>query len=206
VFEIPSAASGDAGLEGFSVEADGRRLGRVAAVNRGEDGLVLLVDAGDAVRAVPLEAVARVELRPRRIALAADEEWPAVEARVVRIESARLVRHLPRELAAVTTEGEEEPARRHSPLWVAGTLLFGVGGVVLFVGIGLTLEDVGGGLSWLWVAGPGVVTAAGAALLWRALSTGPVRGLTVRERAALAASFVLGISPPERHRRNRPPR
>lgn len=194
--EIPSAASGDAGLEGFAVDG----LGRVAAVNRGEDGIVLLVDTDDAVRAVPLDAVARVELRSRRIVLARDEDWPAVEARIVRVESPRLVRHLPRELDRVTVEGEAPARLRASPLWLAGTLLFTVGGIVLFTGVGLTIEHVGGGLSWLWVVVPGLVALAGAALLWRGLSTGPGRGLSVRDRAALAGSLVLGISPPERKR------
>jgi hypothetical protein len=195
-YEIPSAASGDAGLEGFSVGS-----GRVAAVNRTESGLVLLVDAGSAVRAVPLEAVERVELRPRRIILREEREWPAVDARVVRVESPRLVRYLPRELASVTVEGEAPAGRLTPPLWLAGTVLFTVGGVALFVGISLMIEHVGGPLSWLWVAVPGAVTLAGAAVLWRAFSTGPGRGLTVRERAGLAGSFVLGISPPERRTR-----
>jgi hypothetical protein len=195
-YEIPSAASGDAGLEGFRVEGGGR----VIAVNRTAEGLVLLVDADRAVRAVPLDAVERVELRPRRIVLAEGSEFPAVEAHVVRFESPRLVRHLPRELDRVTVEGEAPARLRDSSLWLAGTLLFFVGGVALFVGIGLTIESVGGGLSWLWVAGPGAVALAGLSLLWRGLSTGPGRGLGPRERAALVGSFVLGISPPERRR------
>lgn len=190
-YEIPSAASGDAGLEGFAVVG----LGRVAAVNRTEDGLVLLVDAGGAVRAVPQTAVVRVELRARRIVLAEEREWPAVEARVARVESPDLVRHVPRELGAVTVAGEETRLGA-SPLWIAGTPLFAAGGLALFVGIGLVIEHS----SWLWVAVPGSVTLAGAALLWRAFSAGPGRGLPTRERAKLAGSFVLGISPPERRR------
>lgn len=192
-YEIPSAASGDAGLEGFAVAG----LGRVAAVNRTDDGLVLLVDAGGAVRAVPLDAVARVELRARRIELAEERDWPAVEARVVRVESPRLVRYLPRELDAVTVEGEAPASLRTTPLWLTGAVLFSVGGISLFIGIGFVIEHS----SWLWIAIPGAVTLAGAALLWRAFSTGPGRGLSFRERAALAGSFVLGISPPERKRR-----
>ncbi|HZD87454.1 MAG TPA: hypothetical protein VE088_05565 [Gaiellaceae bacterium] len=199
-YEIPSAASGDAGLEGFTVEAAGRRIGRVAAVNRTREGLVLLVDAGGAVRAAPLDAVERVELRPRRIVLAEDGEWPPVEARVVRVESPQLVRHLPRELDAVTVEGEPGRRRGIAPFWLAGTLLFAVGGIALFVGISLAIEGVGGGARWLWVAIPAAVSLAGAVLLWRGLSAGPGRDLSLRGRAGLAASFVLGISPPERRR------
>jgi hypothetical protein len=199
-YEIPSAASGDAGLEGFAVESPAGRLGRVAALNRTDDGLFLLVDADGAVRAVPLDAVARIELRPRRVVLADDRGWPAVDALVVRVESPRVVRSVPRELDPVTVEGEAPARLRTSPAWLAGTLLFTVGGLGLFVGIGLAIESVGGGLAWLWVVVPGTVTLAGAALLWRGLSTGPGRGLTARERAALAGSFVLGISPPERRR------
>ena len=195
-YEIPSAASGDAGLEGFEIGGGGR----VVAVNRTDEGLVLLVDAGGAVRAVPLDAVERVELRPRRIVLAAGREWPAVDARVVRVESPRLVRHVPRELDRVVVEGEAPARLRASPLWIAGTLLFGVGGVALFVGIGLAIEGLGGGRSWVWAAVPAAVALAGVALLWRGLSVGPGRGLSARERAALAGSFVLGISPPERRR------
>lgn len=195
-YEIPSAASGEAGLEGFAVEGGGR----VLAVNRTDEGLVLLVDSGGAVRAVPLDVVARVELRPRRIVLAERREWPSVDARVVRFETARLVRHVPRELDRVTVQGEAPARLRASPPWIAGTLLFGVGGVALFVGIGLAIEGVGGRLSWLWVVVPAAVALAGVALLWLGLSRGPGRGLSARERAALAGSFVLGISPPERKR------
>jgi hypothetical protein len=194
-YEIPSTASGDAGLEGFRVDGGGR----VVAVNRTDHGLVLLVDADRAVRAVPLEAVTRVELQPQRIALA-EGEWPAVEAHVVRFESARLVRYVPRELDRVTVEGEAPARLRASPLWIAGTLLFSVGGLALFVGIGLAIERVGGGRAWLWVVVPALVALAGLGLLWRGLSTGPGRGLSPRERLALAGSFVLGISPPQRKR------
>lgn len=201
-YEIPSSASGDSGLEGFVAETSAGSLGRVAAVNRTDGGLVLLVDTDGAVRAVPLAAVERVELRPRRILLAAEEsEWPAVEARVVRVESPRIVRYVPRELDPVTEEGTASPGLRASPAWIAGAALFTSGGVMLFVGVSLAIEGVGGDVSWLWVVVPGIATIAGAALLWRGLSAGPGRGLSRRDRAALAGSFVLGISPPERRRR-----
>jgi hypothetical protein len=198
--EIPSSASGDAGVEGFTVETPAGLLGRVAAVNRTEAGLVLLVDTEGTVRAVPVEAVERVELRPRRILLADESEWPAVAARVVRVESPRLVRYVPRELDRVTVEGTATPGLRASPVWLFGVALFTIGGVMLFVGASLAIEGAGGGPSWLWVVVPGIVTLVGAALLWRGLSTGPGSGLSARERVALAGSFVLGISPPERRR------
>jgi hypothetical protein len=118
-YEIPSSASGDSGLEGFGVETSAGPLGRVIAVNPTEASLVLLVDTDGAVRAVPLAAVERVELRPRRILLAGGSEWPSVEARVVRVESPLLVRHVPRELDPVTVEGTASAGLRASPAWIA---------------------------------------------------------------------------------------
>lgn len=208
VYEIPSAASGAAGLEGFAVEGAAGRAGTVAALNRIADGLALVLETTDGFRALRLGAVARVELLPRRIVLSAEGERElagasSVEARVVRTETPRLVRHLPRELDRVSVEGEPPSRRGFDPLWVTGTALAAVGGVVLFTGVPLMVERVGGGLAWLWVAVPAAVFALGLVLLWRALAAGHGSGLTRAERAGDAAAFVLGISPPERRRRRR---
>ncbi len=200
-YDIPSAAGGAEGIEGFAVG----EAGTVAAVNRTAAGLVLVVESTDGYRALPLGAVARVELLPRRIVLteAGERELaaaPLVEARVSRIESPRLVRFVPRELAAATVEGEAPPREDWSPLWVGGAVLAFVAGVVLFTGIPLALEHVGGSLAWLWVAVPGGLFLLGLALLWRAFATGHGRRLSRVERAGDAVAFVLGISPPERRR------
>ncbi|MBV8562311.1 MAG: hypothetical protein JOZ56_04415 [Actinobacteria bacterium] len=200
-YDIPSAASGAAGLEGFAVGAGAT----VAAVNESDGGLVLVVETGEGFRAVPVSAVARVEMLPRRVVLTEEGERllaasPPVQAKVVRIETTRLVRFVPRELAAVTVEGEAPPQERVSPLWVTGTVLSFVAGVALFTGVPLEIEHVGGSLAWLWVAIPGVFFALGLALLWRALATGHGRRLSRFERAGDAVAFVLGISPPERRR------
>jgi hypothetical protein len=54
-YDIPSAAGGDQGLEGFSLVVAGERVGRVAALNETPDGLVFLVDTGQAYRPVPAD-------------------------------------------------------------------------------------------------------------------------------------------------------
>ncbi len=198
-YDIPSAASSAAGLEGFGIDGGGT----VVAVNRTAAGLVLVVDLGDdGFRAVPVTEVAQVEMLPRRVALAehALERAEPVEARVVRIETPQLVRFVPRELDRITVEGKPPPRERVSPLWPVGTLLTFVAGVVLFTGIPLDIEGVGGSLAWLWVAIPGGLFALGILLLWRALATGHGRRLTRFERFGDAVAFVLGISPPERRR------
>jgi hypothetical protein len=68
VVDVPAAGSGDSGLEGFSVAGPAGRVGRVAAVNRAPDGLVLVVDTGDDYRVVSAGAVTSVETRPRIVA------------------------------------------------------------------------------------------------------------------------------------------
>jgi len=71
VVEVPAAGSGDSGLESFSVAGTDGRLGRVAALNRGPDGLVLVVDTGGDYRVVPAAEVTSVETRPRIVRLSA---------------------------------------------------------------------------------------------------------------------------------------
>ena len=204
-YYVPSRASGAAGLEGFAVETAAGAAGTVAALNRTETGLVLLVDGGDDVRTVSASGVAQVELLPRRVLLTPDgarelETSAPVEPRVVRIESPQLVRHVPGDLATVTSEGRPPPRERVSALWIAGTLLAFVGGVALFVCVPLTVEGVGGSLAWLWTAVTGTLFIAGLVLLWRALATAPGKRLSRPQRLGDAFAFVLGISPPERRR------
>lgn len=206
VYEIPSAASGDAGVEGFAVKTSAGRVGTLVALNRTAAGLELVLDAGGSHRALPVDAVARIELLPRRIVLAPRGErelrdTAPVEVRIVRTDTARLVRHVPRELDRFCVEGEPPPRAGFAPVWVAGTALTAVGGVALFTGVPLVVERVGGRLAWLWVAAPGALFLVGLVLLWRAFATGHGRGRTRAERAGAAAAFVLGISPPERRRR-----
>ena len=78
VHEVPSAAGGDEGLEGFSVESGAQRIGRVAALNETPEGLVLVVDTGDAYRPVSTRFVAQIDTGAHAIRLTSDGEapWP----------------------------------------------------------------------------------------------------------------------------------
>jgi hypothetical protein len=203
VYEVPSGASGDAGLEGFSVEGDEGRLGRVAAVNATPEGPVLLVDTGDAYRVVPCDAVARVELLREAVLLtpeAALLRAPGVQPRVQPAGSPVLVRAIPRELDARTVEGEPR-ARRESALWWIGGLLVGFGALGVFAGSLATVEGLGGPrLRWIWSALPLVVVLFGGAALWAALGHDSPRPLSGREKAADALTLLFGVSRDTRRR------
>jgi hypothetical protein len=205
-YDVPSAAGGDAGLEGFSVEAGGRRAGRVAALNRSGDGLVVVVDTGDSYRAISAERVLRIEALRRAVVLttAGEEELaasPAVDARILGFESPRLVRHVPRQLDRLMVEGEPAPRQSgRSRKWVLGSVLAVVGGVAVFVGAPLTAESVGGSLRAVWVAVPAATFVAGVSLLWRSLDSGEGRRLSWAEKAGDAVTAVLGVSPRTRKR------
>jgi hypothetical protein len=187
VYDLPSPAAGDAGLEGFDVVRGGERLGRVAALNAADGAPVLVVETSEGHRALPVAAVERVELLPRLVALTADGEAqlrtaPPVETRVLRADSPRLVRHIPAALARVAVEGEPRPRQRSTLLpfvaaGSAGVLLF-VGGPLAFVGPG-----AGTAAGWLWLAIPAALTVVAVGLLARLENV----------RATLTA--VLGISP-----------
>jgi hypothetical protein len=205
-YDVPSRAGGVAGLEGFTVATAAGSVGTVAALNRTAGGLVLLVDTGDGVRVVSAGRVEHVELLPRTILLGADgarelETSPPVEPRVARIESPQLVRTIPRELAAVTREGQPPPRERLSPLWLAGASLAVVGGVGLFTAVPLTVENVGGSLAWVWPVVTGVLFLAGVALLWRAFATAHTQKLSRQQRLGDVVAAVLGVSLPDRRRR-----
>jgi hypothetical protein len=163
-------------------------------VNRTAEGLVLVVETDAGFRAVPVQEVARVEMLPRRVELT-DEGARALAASPLRF--------APRDLGRVTVEGEAPPRERVSPLWLSGTLLTFLAGVVLFTGVPLLVERTGGSLAWLWVAAPGALFLLGVVLLWRALRDGHGRRLSRFERFRDAVAFVLGISPPERRRPGR---
>jgi hypothetical protein len=187
VYDLPSPASGDAGLEGFDVVRGDERLGRVAALNAADGGTVLVVETRDGHRVLSLRAVERVELLPRLVALTAagaDElrAAPPVETRVLRADSPRLVRHLPSALARVAVEGEPRPRQRSTLLAFA---VAGSAGVLLFVGGPLAFVGPGAGTAagWLWLAIPAALTVVAVGLLARLENV----------RATLTA--VLGISP-----------
>lgn len=203
--DVPAAGSGDSGLEGFTVAGAADRLGRVAALNRLRDGLVLVVDTGDDYRVIRATAVDRVETRPRTVRLsAAGEEalaaTPAVEPRVLRVDSAALVRHIPRELDGLLVAGEPAADPAGPALWVLGATLTIVAGVAIFVGATITAEVGAPALAWLWLLLPLALLFSGLALLWRALGSGDGRRLSGREKASDAMTFLLGITPRTRRR------
>jgi hypothetical protein len=178
-----------------------RRAGRVAGLNRTRDGLVVIVDTGDAYRALPAAGVKRIETVPRRVFV--DEAALGAAAVVVpsvrTTESPHVVRHIPRELDRLVVAGERVDTQRSS-LWYAGGTLALVGGVGIVGGVFATAEGVGGGLAWLWVAVPCAVLLAGATLLWLAFGRDSPRRLSAREKASDAVSALFGISPRTRRR------
>jgi hypothetical protein len=202
-YDIPSAAGGDHGLEGFDVELGDRRIGRVAALNRTREGLVLVVDTGDAYRPLPASVVARIESVGRVLRLTDESEGtlgeaPAVEPRVRNADTPQLVRHIPAELLGLVVPGR--PRRRRSRLWFAGAPLVVLGGVGLMTGPLLTAAGVGGELRWIWVAAPLVLFALGAGAFWIAMSRDSPRKLTRGEKLADAFTAIFGITPRTRRR------
>ena len=204
MYEIPSAAGGDEGVEGFSIVVAGERVGRAAALNDTPQGLVLGVDTGDAYRAVPAGLLAQIDIAGNRIRLTPEGEAafaaaPEVQPRVLRGDGPRLVRHLPRELDRLLVAGRPERTRR-SRLWYVGALLVAMGAVGAMAGPVAAVEGVGGTLRWLWVAIPVAVLVLGAAALWTALGRDSPRRLSAREKASDALTAALGISPRTRRR------
>lgn len=181
--------------------ADDERAGRVAGLNRTLDGLVVIVDSGDAYRAVPAGALERIETVPRRVYVgeAALAAAVVVVPSVRTAESPQVVRHIPRELDRLVVAGERAPTRRSS-LWYYGGTLAVIGGVGIVAGAFAAAEGVGGGLAWLWVAVPAAVLLAGATLLWLAFGRDSPRRLSAREKASDAVSALFGISPRTRRR------
>jgi hypothetical protein len=203
-YEISSAASGDEGLEGFAVLVDGRRVGRVAALNRTPDGLVVVADLGDAYKPVPARFIARIETVGQRIRLTPDGETAlarasTVEPVVQQGDSPRIVRHIPRELDPLLVAGESVRTRR-SRLWYAGGACVVAGGVGAMAGPVLAAEGIGGDARWLWVALPVAVLVLGARLLWAAMGRDSPARLSRRDKAADAVSAIFGISPRTRKR------
>jgi hypothetical protein len=172
-------------------------IGRVAAVNRTADGLVLVVMT-DAFRVVPVAAVAQVERLAHVVRLTPAGETalvpgPPVAVEVAASTSTRLVRHLPIELDAVTVDGTAPPRERTVGAYVAATLIV-LGGVGAFVSGPLIFV----GWSWLWLAVPLALFVLGIVLLWRSYArTTELRG---RARVANAVAALLGVSPPTRRR------
>jgi hypothetical protein len=205
-YDVPAAGSGGGGLEGFSVAGASERLGRVAALNRTREGIVLVVDTGDVYRVVPTGAVARIETRAQIVRLSAAGEQaleaaPPAETRVVRTDSPALVRYVPTELDRLLVEGDPPPPRKRTGLWIAGATLILVGLVGIFVGATVTAEANARPVVWLWLLVPLAVLVAGCALLWRAMGTDSEgRQLTRREKASDALTFLLGVSPRTRRR------
>jgi hypothetical protein len=205
VYDIPAAASGDAGLEGFSVAVHDRRAGRVAAVNRAPEGLVLVVDSGDEYRVVPAASVAAIETSTRTVRLTDEgahalDVSPPVEARVRRIDSPALVRYIPRGLDRLVVEGEAPPREPGSGRRAVGVVLTYVGAVVLFLTVPVVATVGSGALRWLWILVPATAFVAGGVIVWRAIGSGEGRRLTAREKAGDVVTFLLGISPPTRRR------
>jgi hypothetical protein len=203
-YEIPSAAGGDEGLEGFSVEVGGARVGRLAAINRTPDGLVLVVDTADAYRAVPAGHVAGVDVGAETVRLTEEGESafldaPAIAPEHRRAEGPHLVRHIPPELGGlVTSTGRRR--RRRSRLWpLAVALVLLAGFSILPVNL-LIEHEVGGALRWVWLAAPVLLLAAAAWAALVAMDRDSPRRLPLREKLADAPSLLFGISPRTRRR------
>ena len=202
-FELPSAAGGDEGLEGYSVEAGGRRVGRLAALNRTAGGLVLLVDTGDAYRPVPAALVGEIALVGETIRLTPEGESslaaaPEVLPRVALADGPSLVRHIPTELARLTTAAGT--ARRRSSLWfVAAGLVLLAGVAILPVNL-LIEHEFGGALRWAWLGVPLVLLTAAGLALSAAVDRDAGRPIPLRDKLADAPALLLGISPRTRKR------
>ncbi len=204
VHEVPSAAGGDEGLEGFSVESAARRIGRVAALNDTPEGLVLVLDTGDASRPLSARFVAHIDTGAHAVRLTPEGEEalaasPEVHPRIRRAETPQLVRYIPRQLDRLLIAGERVPPR-HSRLWYVGGALVLVGGVGSMAGPIVTASGVGGSLRWLWIVVPVAVLILGACALWTAIGRDSPRQLSRREKAADAMAAIIGISPPTRKR------
>jgi hypothetical protein len=203
-YEIPSAAGGDEGLEGFSVEVGGERVGRLAAINRTPSGLVLIVDAGEAYRAVPARLVARIDLGAEAVSLTDEGEAafaaaPAIAPEHRRAEGPHLVRHIPPDLGTVVTSTGRR-RRRRSRLWpLAGALVLLAGFSILPVNL-LIEHEVGGALRWAWLAAPMLLLGAAAWAALVAMGRDSPRRLPLREKLADAPSLLFGISPRTRKR------
>ena len=205
MYEIPSAATGDHGLEGFSVEVGGRRVGRVAAVNNTADGRLLVIDAGDSYRAVSARFLARIDTVNRAVLLTPEGEEafassPVIHPTMQRTDTPRLVRHIPREFDRLMMAGERVAAP-HTALWYVGAALAFAGGVGLTAVPVVAVElDASAGWIWLAVGLPLAVLALGATLLWTAMSRVGARRASVFERLADALSATLGVTPRTRRR------
>jgi hypothetical protein len=119
VYEIPSAAGGAEGVEGFAVLAGGRRVGRVAALNKTPEGLVVVTDMGDAYRPVRADLIAEIETEARAIRLTVEGEdalasAAPVDPQVRQGDSAGLVRYIPRELDRLWSRGSASAHDGHA--------------------------------------------------------------------------------------------
>lgn len=202
-YDIPSAAGGDHGIEGFDVEIGERRIGRVASLNEAPEGIVLLIDTGDAYRPIPATFVEAIESVGHAVRLRDDAETafaraPEVEPRVRNVDTSQLIRHIPGQFQRLVVPGHRR--RPRSRLWYVGAPLIVVGGVGLMAGPILTAEGVGGPLRWIWVATPLIVFALGAWAFWAAMSRDSPRRLTRREKLSDAVTAIVGITPRTRHR------
>jgi hypothetical protein len=119
---------------------------------------------------------------------------------VLRVDSAALVRYVPRELDRLLVEGGPATAPARSWLWILGATLTIVAGVAIFVGATITAEVGAPAAAWLWLLGPLALLVLGVAVLWRALGSGDGRRLSRREKASDAMTFLLGVTPRTRRR------
>jgi hypothetical protein len=202
-YDIPSAAGGDHGMEGLDVEIGDRRIGRVASLNETPDGLVLLIDTGDAYRPIPAAFIESIESVGHAVRLGNDAERafagaPEIESRVRNADTPQLIRHIPAQFQHLVVAGQ--PRRARSRLWYVGAPLIVIGGVGLMAGPILTAEGVGGRLRWVWVAAPLIVLGLGAWAFWAAMSRDSPRRLTRREKLSDAVTAVVGITPRTRRR------
>jgi hypothetical protein len=203
-YELPSAAGGREGIEGFAVETGDGPAGYLAALNRTPEGLVLVVDDGQVFRAVPARHAAEINLVDEVVRLTPEGEAafaaaPVVEPVHTGPDPAHLIRHIPAELdRIVTTEGT---ARPHSALWLAGGLALVFAGVAILPAHLLMENEVGGPLRFAWMLLPVVFLTVAVWLLFAAADADGKRKLTLREKLDDAPAFLLGVSPRTRTRR-----
>ena len=202
--ELPPQAGGDQGIESFTVETPVGRAGRVAALNRTPEGLVLVVDDGSEYRALSAWALEQIDVVGRAVrlgepgarALAAS---PVVSPAQPREEGARLVRYIPTELdRLVTTAGA---ARGPSPLWLVGIAAVLVAAALILPAHFLVEKNVAGSLKWLWFALPLGFLLVAAWAIGRAIDADRGERLPLREKFSTAWAFLLGVTPRRPQRR-----
>jgi hypothetical protein len=203
VYHLPPPGAMSEGLESFAVEAAaGAQLGRIAAVNRGSDGPVVLVESPTGeIRPVSSRALREIDLGRRVVRLAEGTELGhPVETEASHAVASELVRHVPASLERFLVETEttrESP----SPLWAVALVLVLLAGFSILPANVLVERDVGGSLRWAWMALPLAILALAGVMMSRAADAEGASGMSFWEKLGMLPAFLLGSSPIRRDRR-----